>query len=272
MTEFKNWLMLKATPRLMASFAMLLALILHAEATVVKDLRIGDNKSYLRMVLELDRPLTRPPSVSIDRNTVEISLTGVLNNLSAPRTGEYRDGIASLDVSNVSDAIRVSVVFSFAPADVKTFSLTAPHRFIIDAYRPPPSATPLPPIEHVRQISPLEDNGSGQEPYSEPVEADAFGGSGSVSEASIKPHGTVSVAPVHVAEINRNRFQQQLIAALIGVTSIIVVLLFFLIWMGSGRNPRRETSWINHLPQTKDPTIENIDTVIRNHLKCHGHQ
>jgi hypothetical protein len=54
-----------------------------------------------------------------------------------PASGRIRDGIVSLDVSKVADVIRVlTLSFPSQPADVKTFSLTAPHRFIIDAYRP----------------------------------------------------------------------------------------------------------------------------------------
>lgn len=65
---------LKATPLLIVFLATLLAPVMRAEATVIRDLRIGDNNEYVRMVLEFDRPLNPSPSFSIYRNTLQITL------------------------------------------------------------------------------------------------------------------------------------------------------------------------------------------------------
>lgn len=270
MTKFNNWLMLKATPLLITIPVILFAPLLRAEATIVKGLRIGDNQGYVRLVLEMDRSLSPPPSVSIDRATMVISLTGILNDLSAPHAGENRGGIVSIDVSRVSDVMRIEALFSFVPADVKTFSLTGPHRFIIDAYRPIASVAVPPPIKKMERVSASEKIQMSPTPISEPGESVPPGGT--VSEDSIKAHGSVSSTPSDDSELNRYRFQQQLIAALIAVTSIIVVLLLFLIWIGSDRNSPREPSWVKHLPPTKDPTIDDLDAAIREHLKSHDHR
>ncbi|BBO72505.1 hypothetical protein DSCA_64350 [Desulfosarcina alkanivorans] len=249
---------------------MLLAPILSAEATVVKNLRFGDNKGYVRMVLEVDRALAQPPSVSINGSTIQVAMTGVLNHLPAPPTEASRDGIVSLDVTHVSDVMRIDAAFPFAPADIRTFSLTGPHRFIIDAYRPSPSADEDRPIDNKPQTTALESGSPIPKWNPVPDQSTPFGGT--VAEASMHSYGSLPSLSADAAEKGRNRFQQQLIAALIGVTSIIVVLLFFLIWMGSGRKKPREPSWIQHLPPARDPAIENIDAAIRDHLKRHDHQ
>jgi hypothetical protein len=270
MTESNNWLVRRAILLLITALAMFFAPLLPAEAAVVKNLRLGDNKGYVRMVLEIDRPLIPPPSISIRRDTIQVSLTGILNDLSAPRIGEERGGIVSMDVSKVADVTRIEAAFSFLPADVKIFTLTGPHRFIIDAYRPVHAATDRSPIKKTSRISAPEGISPLPEPNDTAHESTSSGGA--VSEASMKPHGAFSSTPPDAGARNRSRFQQQLIAALIAVTSIIAVLLFLLIWMGSGRHPPREPSWINHLPPTEDPVIENIDAAIRKHLKNHDLQ
>ena len=62
------------------------------------------------------------------------------------------------------------------------------------------------------------------------------------------------------------RFQQHLVTALIVVTSIIAVLLFFLIRTDRLRSSPKQRFPTDSLPPTEDPDIEAIDTAIRNHL------
>jgi len=272
MAKFKKGVALKATPLMIVFLAMLLASALRVEAAVVKDLRFGDNEAYVRMVLEFDQPLNPPPSFSIHGNTLQVALTGIINNLSDLQIGEYHDDIISLDVSQTSDVTRIDAVFSFDPADVKTFSLTGPHRFIIDAYLPLSPNTTNPPVEKLPYIASIEDTVSLPAPSGESEKPLPAGESRSMDEASIKAHGSASPVSGIDDDLRRNRFQQRLIAALIMVTSIIAVLLFFLIRMGNSRKHPPEPSWIHDLPPTKDRDIDSIDSVISEHLKTHDHR
>ncbi|MBC2710733.1 MAG: hypothetical protein HGJ94_06950 [Desulfosarcina sp.] len=188
MIELKKWVALKATPLLIVSLAMLLTPILQAEASVIKDLRIGSND-----------------------------------------------------------------------------------RFIIDAYRPVSSAAANLPIKKAHQIPSIEENASLPEPTSEPEKSAPAGSSTSFDGASMNAYGSVFSKNSNADDLIQNRFQQRLIAALIVVTSIIVVLLIFLIWVGSGKKKNQAPSWTHHLPRTKDQNIENIDSVIREHLKNYDH-
>ena len=263
---------LKATPLLIVFLATLLAPVMRAEATVIRGLRIGDNNEYVRMVLEFDRPLNPSPSFSIYRNTLQIILTGITNELPDREPGEGHAEIISLEVSQSSDAARIHAVFSFDPTDVKTFSLTGPPRFIIDAYRPLNPAAARPPGEASRQVASIEETVSLTEPTSEPENRRPDPGSTAIREASIKPNGAASPVSDIADDLHRKRFQQRLIAALIVVTSIIVVLLLLLIYMGTGRKNPPEPSWVYDLPPTRDRDIESIDAVIGEHLKNQDHQ
>ena len=62
------------------------------------------------MVLEFDRPFTPTPSVSIDGNALQVTLTGVSNNQIDTQIGEDNTDIIRLDVSQKSDTIQVETV------------------------------------------------------------------------------------------------------------------------------------------------------------------
>ncbi len=272
MTEFNKWVALKATPLLFVSLAMFFAPILRAEATAIKDLRIGNNSRYVRMVLEFDQPLIPPASLSLNRNTLQVTLTGIINNLPPPQTREYLGDIVRLDVTRTSEARRIDVVFSFDPVDIKTFSLTGPHRFIIDAYRPVSSVkTNLSIEDKTRQTQPIEEYVISPEPNNPQVDPARTGLTAFIDKVSMKVQGSVSPNGSNTDDLNKNGFHQRLIAALIVVTTIIVVLLFFLIWAGRSRKKSREPSWTHRLPPAKDQDIESIDSEIREYLKSNDH-
>jgi hypothetical protein len=268
MTEFKKGVALQARPLLLVVLIMhLWPTTLRAASTRITDLRFGNNKGYIRVVMEFDRPLNPTPSVSIDRNILQVTLTGIINNLSDPQIGIDNGDVISLDVSQKSDVIQIDAVFSFAPADVKTFSLIGPDRFIIDAYRPLSPANGIPTVEKARRIAPIEETVSLPEPASELKHSPPARASTVNDEASAGSPGSAYPRSGQAEDLRRYRFQQRLLAALIVVTSIIAVLLFLLIWMGNSRKKKPGPSWIRDLPPTTDRDIESIDAVIGEHLK-----
>ena len=269
MTEFNKWIALKVAPLLIVCLSLLLIAVPQAKATAIKDLRIGNTKDYVRIVLEFDRPLTPPPTVSIDHNRFQVSLTGIGNSLSAPEPAAQKTGITSLDVYRASGHPRIEATFEFQPADVKTFALTGPHRFIIDAYRPLPSAAANLPIGKGPQLPSIGKSDGLPEPYSKPEKLASADLSTAIVKASLAAYNALASEPPETDNSNRSRFQQRLLAALIFVTSIIVVLLLFLMWIGSGRNKKGQSSWLEHLPATNDQNIESLDSVIRKHLKTY---
>lgn len=269
MTEFKKRIALNATPLLIMSLAMFLPSI--TEASVIKDLRIGSNDGYVRMVFESDRPLTPPPAFSMKRNTLRATLFGGATDLSAPGPGEYRRDVASIHVSREAQKTRIDVVFLFEPADVKAFFLTDPHRFVIDAYRPVSSNAPPLPVEKAGPVPSIGEEVSFPPPSGEPEKPAPPQVSGPIHEPPARVMAPAVPSGGSAADPHRSRFRQRLITALLAVTTIILVLLFFLIWMGKGRKKSQKPSWADHLPTTKNRNIENIDSMIRGHLKDFDH-
>jgi len=264
MIEFKQWVALKATPLLIVPWATLVVLLSTAQATVVKDLRTGENQGFVRLVLEFDRPLNPHPVFSVDRNSLKVTLAGIDN---LPVTPVAIDGITRLDVFRRSDGTGIEAVFAFVPADIKTFSLTGPHRFIIDAYRPLPAETRPSAAEEKIRTPAIKQNQT--RPHRKSGKTVSAVGPRFAAQSDPEPYSHPVISSSGSDTESKNRFQQRLVAALIVVTSIIAILLLFLIRTGSVRSGTRQPAWIDQLPSTKDPDIETIDSAIRNHLETY---
>lgn len=264
MIEFKQWVALKATPLLIVPLATLVVLLSTAQATVIKDLRIGNNKGFVRLVLEFDRPLAPLPSSSVDRDSLKVTLAGIDNLPAAPAA---IDGIAHLAVFRQSGKTCIETVFAFVPADIKTFSLTGPHRFIVDAYRPLPIKTWPSPVKETIDSGVIKQDQT--EPDRTSKKIVSASNPENVAWAGPEPYTQPATDRAGSDAESKNRLQQHLVAALIVVTSIIAMLLFFLIRTGGVRSGSRQHTWIDRLPSTKDPDIEAIDSAIRNQLETY---
>lgn len=266
-TVLRTWGALQSSVLLVLALALFLPPHLRAEAVVIRDFRIGSTPEYVRMVLELDRPLNIPPSVSINRTTLQLTIAGITNDVSIPAPGEYQDDIIRLDASKESNLMRIDADFHFAPSDIKPFSLANPYRFIIDVYRP------LDPTNsHQTDTQATRGPSIGEKPVSEKP---AAGSEKSRLPSMFQP---TAAAPTDVYRLatpkrpnttilGQHRFEQRLLGTLIVVTSIIVVLLIMLIWIGGGREISRKQSWKRRLPATKDSAIARIDAKIKAHFE-----
>lgn len=229
MIDLKKWLALETKILLIVSLATLLLLILQAEATVVKDLRVGSNDDHVRIVLEFDQRLTPFPTFSIDANRLQVDLIGIGNDLSAPGPEEYGSDIVSLKVSNASAARHIEVVFSFIPATINSFSLIEPDRFIVDAFRPIASSAAGIRDDTVSHKPSIQTTSDSPAPHRQIEESTPAGISPTNADLSLDKTASVSSDNRTIDDGSRNRLQQPLIAALIVTTSIIIALLFFLL-------------------------------------------
>lgn len=241
MVALEKWGTQQTTLLLIVSLATLLLPDLPANAAVIQDLRLGSNAGYVRMVLEFDRPLTPTPSFSIDGNRLQVDLIGIEKDLSELNPEEFGDDIVSINVYTVSAARRIKTIFSFAPTHVKTFFLTEPDRFIIDAFRPVPSSTANQSNETGPQRPSMDKNRALTPPSGKPqvLAPPAAGLAARMDDALMDTNGSVTISS-HTADeskadrLRQQRIQRLLILALIVTTSIIAVLLFLLIWIDKG--------------------------------------
>lgn len=248
----KPWIAWMSAPLSRLGLSILLLLVAaRIEAAVIKDLRIGSNQEYVRLVLESDLPLRPVPSLTINGETLRVTMTRVDNDLSVGPFEDFNRDIVSLDILKETGTMRLEAVFSFTPVDVKTFSLTAPHRFIIDAYRSLAATAADLPQPNTGQVATLE-----AETRLAP----------SATEASVRAYRSILSDNSGTDGADDSRFQRRLLATLIGVTSMILLLLIFLIIAGTRREKSSKPSWRDYLPLTKDPKIEDLDSQLAEHL------
>lgn len=266
MIEVKKRVAQKATPLSMVFLFMLFALLPAVQATVMADLRVGEKPGFVRLVMEFDRPPAPPPSFAVDHNRLQIDLKNIADTPSAPTV---IDGISRLDVSREAKDARVEAVLAFTPADIQTFALTGPHRFIVDAYRPQSPSAALPPSKK-NEGEPAEKTANAIPEPSSVAERflDALPLKPGPSPSTATQENRIDGDPA-ARHAYHKRYQQRLVAALIAVTSIILVLLFFLIRTAGGRHSPRRKPWTHRLPETPDPNIEAIDSAIHQSLKTY---
>jgi len=266
MIELKKRVALKSTPLLIAFLVMLFGPLSTVRATVIADLRIGKNPGFVRLVMEFDRPPASPPSFSVEGNRMRINLKDIVNSPSTPKmNGE----ISRIDVSRKGNEVRIEAIFAFTPADIKTFALTGPYRFIVDAYRPLPASADLSPATGNEGEPAEQSKNTIPEPYRVPEKPLVSLTSESGPNPSTASRDAKAEVDPGAPYGNDKRFQQRLVAALIAVTSIIVVLLFFLIRTAGERHLPRQQPWTDQLPETSDPNIETIDSAIHKLLKTY---
>jgi hypothetical protein len=262
MMELKKRVVRIAVPLLGAWLCLLPPPAAGAKEAVIRNLRIGSTPEYVRLVLESDRPLNPSPSLSLKHRTLIVTLAAIIDSQAVDPSEPHSRGIADLQFANGPHAVaRIQVDFSFTPRDVRTFTLTGPHRFIIDAYRPPASLPSESAAAEKNQLSRKADGRiqratrAGNRPASIGTDRAASG----TTEAAVPPTAS---AGTDRGSSGREAIPQSLLAALIGVTSTIIVLLFFRICFGNSRTKTPGTSRSDLLPPGEDPEIKHLDAQI----------
>jgi hypothetical protein len=225
MTESKKAATLILSALLMAIASLWLPpSVARADVTVIKDLRTGSDRAYVRLVLETDRALTQAPELSLDGNTLRIALADIDSDLPQIGSEAYRHDIDRINLFRTSDATLIEAVFSFVPADVRTFTLASPFRFVVDIYRPLSSIAAKKPTDATSPQARL----AGKNGTPPPIINEKQPPPGSHLESAADASGSIDPEGNNPGDADRNRFQQRLLAILIIVTSIILVVILIL--------------------------------------------
>jgi hypothetical protein len=257
MKALKRWMRQSFLHLVLVLMGLIPPLASSVYATVVRDLRVGDQHGYIRIVIESDRPISPDPAVAVHENRLIVSLKGIINTFPAPRHRTLAD-IRDIDVSAKAGDTAIGITFEFTPNRIQTFTLTGPHRFIIDVYRPidPSASDPT----HLRQGDPVKDV----------AHASTSGQPADVTVPAPRPEKTGDTHADGNTPVNRWPFKENLIVALILVTSLIAILLIWLIRL-SNRKKMESSAWQEDLPPERDTSIEDLDAQIREQLKSYKH-
>ena len=195
-----------------------------ANATIIKSIRTGSQQAYVRMVIETDAQLVSQPKVSVTGNTLAVDIAGAKKSPAILKSEAYRDDVVAIEATDDASDVHLKVVLTFMPIRVKAFFLKAPHRFVIDAYRPPTenagkssngSSTVISHIQ--KKVTPTDERAIRKNREGLPHES------------------LLSTAPSRTTgkKTSGNTFQRSLLIVLIIVTSILLVAILFLMSRGS---------------------------------------
>lgn len=226
MVEFKQGAVLTLGTLLVAFLGMFPCSSGRAEATIIKGIRTGSELAYVRVVIESDVRLEPRPKITVNRNTLRISLTGIGNDPSELKSEALRDDVVNIDVISTSAETRIEAILAFVPTKIRTFFLITPHRFVIDAYRPSSGSTKAPSDEVQRPITIIEENDTRSDDANPPATSPHK----ELGESK-EPNRPSAITESSTEGSDSNRFQQRLLVFLIVVTSIILVVIIFLMCM-----------------------------------------
>lgn len=203
-----------------------------AEATIIKRIRTGSEKEYVRVVIETNARIEPRPKISVKGKTLQISLAGAEKNLSDLKSEAYRNDVVDIDVTRTSTVTQITVthinaILAFNPIRVRTFFLVTPHRFVVDAYRPSSTDAGNLAADPKQPVPIIEEKNIG------PGEANAQNASQQGKESTLSMDS--ANAPAATIDNTKGSFQQRLLLFLIVVTSIILVVIIFLMCMDTGQ-------------------------------------
>ncbi|MFN2151087.1 MAG: hypothetical protein ACK2T5_05775, partial [Anaerolineales bacterium] len=115
MAEFKKVAVLTFSTLLIFFLGMSHPSEVWAEATIIKSIRTGSNQAYVRVVIETNTRLDPRPTISANRNSLFISLAGVIKDVSNLKSEAYRNDVIKIDFTNTSKETRIEAILSFIP-------------------------------------------------------------------------------------------------------------------------------------------------------------
>ncbi len=206
MAEFKKSTALTVGILLVVLFSICRPLDGWAGPITVKSIRTGSQQTYVRMVIETDGRLSPRPTVDINGTILTLTLSGARNGSAVLNSEAYRDDVSSIDVAADSTGVAMKATLTFPPSRVRTFFLKGPHRFVIDAYRPSAEKAAPPPADAIQPISIIDAQG----------------------DQAGKTIITEKASTATPDEKKANMFQRHLLLFLIGITTMLLVTLLFL--------------------------------------------
>lgn len=225
MAEFRKGTALILGMLMIVFFSICSPLTELANATIIKSIRTGSQQAYVRMVIETDAQLVPQPTVSVDGNTLVVEIADAQKSPAILKSEAYRNDVITIKETGDSSHVHLSVVLTFRPIRVKAFFLKAPHRFVIDAYRPPPEKIGDLSDESPTVITHIQKKGM------PPDEG------GILKNEERLPHEDLSL-PVPSQTISpkttrNNTFHRSLLIVLIVVTSILLAAILLLMSRGT---------------------------------------
>ena len=228
-----------------------------AQAANLKYVRAGEHGSFTRVVFEFQGMVRSTAPTIIGRGKFHVIFFDMTTALPHQTLNKTTKGIQSVELVQEDSRLTANITLSFPYFKLKTFSLSNPDRFIIDAYRmsSPPKTSEL---EESLVAEPLNAAPDTEEPmHSEPDKV-----------VLTKPAGTDQMIQTKKVSIDGNYNVQIYLLALLNVLTLIIVALLSLNLLR--RRPTIDSERLSEVLgslETTDERVATIDALIKKELE-----
>lgn len=238
-----------------------------AQTADLKYVRAGEHGSFTRVVFEFQGMVrSRAPTI-MGRGNFNVIFFDLTTTLPRQILNRTTKGIQSVELIREESRLTANITLSFPYFKLKTFSLSNPDRFIIDAYR-----MSSPPIrnesEESSQAGPLntapdtEDSLQARSDTEEPLHAEPD------KVVLTEPTETDQMIRTKKSSIDGHYNVQTYLLALLNILTLIIVALLSLnlLRRRSTINSERLSGVLESL-ETTDERVASIDALIKKELE-----
>jgi hypothetical protein len=228
-----------------------------AQAANLKYIRAGEHGSFTRVVFEFQGMVRSTAPTIIGRGKFYVIFFDMTTTLPRQTLNKTTKGIQSVELIQKESRLTANITLSFPHFKLKTFSLSNPYRFIIDAYRmsSPPKTSEL---EESLQAEPLNAEPDTEEPlHAEPDKV-----------ILTEPVETDQMIRTKKFSIDGNYNVQIYLLALLNVLTLIIIALLSLYLLR--RRPTIDSERFREVLgslKTTDERIATIDALIKKELE-----
>ncbi|MGB2690633.1 MAG: hypothetical protein WBC36_16760 [Desulfobacterales bacterium] len=238
-----------------------------AQAADLKYVRAGEHGSFTRVVFEFEGMVRSTEPTIIGRGIFNVIFFDMTTALPRQILNKTTKGIQSVELIQKESRLTANITLSFPYFKLKTFSLSNPDRFIIDAYRmsSPPKTSEMEESLHAEPINaepdteePLQTMPDTEEPlHAEPDKV-----------VLAEPVETDQMIRTKKFSIDGNYNVQIYLLALLNVLTLIIVALLSLNLLR--RRPTIDSERLREVLgslETTDERIATIDALIKKELE-----
>lgn len=268
-----------------------------ANAAQLRDIRVGEYKSYTRIVFELDSPIGNPEIKPQKSGQLSVSFKNTKANLKRKIPVERSRHVEAIQIWQRKDKLSIVLNFGYNHFRVESSAFKSPPRIAVDVF--PLSEAPekdkpyaRPPVEpDPKDAGPEDIDETPKEvPVQTTIKSDTTTApapmplvekddnkpdrrTSEVVEPQKKPHSE-SISPVNITKDDaykspkkRGRIQLYLVIALVIMTIIILTLLLLMLLTSQRLSAKKKSLDTNELLNRQDKEIASLDTQINEQLK-----
>ena len=238
-----------------------------AQAANLKYVRAGEHGSFTRVVFEFQGMVRSTAPTIIGRGKFYVIFFDMTTALPRQTLNKTTKGIQSVELIQKESRLTANITLSFPHFKLKTFSLSNPYRFIIDAYRmsSPPKTSEL---EESLQAEPLNAEPDTEEPLQTKLDTEESLHAEPDKVVLTEPAETDQMIRTKKFSIDGNYNVQIYLLAVLNVLTLIIIALLSLYLLR--RRPTIDSERLREVLgslKTTDERIATIDALIKKELE-----